>query len=62
LNVKDLTRTSGGTTLDSFDKWASTELELNNKFGEAKSAIHAALCGKFIKFKSIHSRLINLQF
>lgn len=49
MNVKDLTRTSGGTTLDSFDKWAAAELELNNKFGDAKSAIHAALCGKLMK-------------
>ncbi|XP_065347910.1 cysteine--tRNA ligase, cytoplasmic [Cloeon dipterum] len=44
LNVKDMTRSSGGTTLDTFDKWGAAELELNNRFGVAKSTIHNALC------------------
>lgn len=45
LNVKDLTRNVGQqTTLDSFQKWGNKELELNQKFMEAKDAVHSCLC------------------
>lgn len=45
LNVKDLARNVGqNTTLDSFQKWTSKELELNSKFYETKDTVHACLC------------------
>lgn len=45
LNVKDLSRNVGQqTTNDSFQKWSSKELELNQKFSEAKDLVHSFLC------------------
>uniref|UniRef100_A0A2M4BFA8 Cysteine--tRNA ligase, cytoplasmic n=1 Tax=Anopheles marajoara TaxID=58244 RepID=A0A2M4BFA8_9DIPT len=45
LNVKDLTRhVVAGKPRDAFDRWTPVEAELERKFGEAKAAVHEALC------------------
>ncbi|XP_066998786.2 cysteine--tRNA ligase, cytoplasmic [Anabrus simplex] len=45
LTVKDMTRCkSAGTELESFQKWGKHELELSQKFWNAREAVHAALC------------------
>uniref|UniRef100_A0A182R5E9 Cysteine--tRNA ligase, cytoplasmic n=1 Tax=Anopheles funestus TaxID=62324 RepID=A0A182R5E9_ANOFN len=45
LNVKDLTRhVQTGPARDAFDHWGAVEAELQQKFADARAAIHEALC------------------
>uniref|UniRef100_A0A182MYJ3 Cysteine--tRNA ligase, cytoplasmic n=1 Tax=Anopheles dirus TaxID=7168 RepID=A0A182MYJ3_9DIPT len=45
LNVKDLTRhVQTGPARDAFDRWRPVEADLQQKFADARAAIHEALC------------------
>ncbi|XP_029056571.2 cysteine--tRNA ligase, cytoplasmic isoform X1 [Osmia bicornis bicornis] len=45
LNIKCGIRSLGSeTNINTFTKWTNSEIELNNKFSNAKDAVHAALC------------------
>lgn len=48
MTINDLIRKyKKETTLDSFQKWSSKEMNLRKKFVEAKESVHNALCGNY---------------
>lgn len=50
LTVKAMTRgtTGSGEMMDSFRKWGPQELQLHNRFAQAREDVHVALCGQYI--------------
>lgn len=49
LNVKDLTRhVVTGLPRNMFNDWGRSETDLQQKFNASKTAVHAALCGKYL--------------
>ena len=58
MAVKHVMRTMPSHGVDSFQKWGTAEMKLNEELQKCKANVHKALCGKH----KIHSNKILVLF